>query len=259
MKVGVPAKRHGHEVPRQWTVVKEEPAPGLIPVFEAVHESLLGRPPKKRPLVSFYRYVSTKSTIRQRDGRYVLRISDHLHDAPDAAIRGLMGILLCRAEGLPESRMDRHDRDAYHTALDEDHVVDRRGSSRRLRGRKSIDPIGDHRSLLASYLRVAMQMDLDLPGAPRLSWSKTRSTRRFGHQDTDHDCIVISRALDDPKVPEFVLDYVVYHELLHILIPPRRGRGGRRIVHPKEFKQAEAKFPQRDQAERWLTRLAARG
>lgn len=239
--------------------LKEEPAPALIPVFEATHAALLGRPPSKRPLVSFYRYVSTKSTIRQRQGRYVVRISDHLNDAPDAALRGLFGILLCRAESLPESRVDARDRAAYHDALDQDAVAERRGNSRRMRGRKAIDPVGTHRSLLESYLRVTMQMDLDMPSAPRLSWSPSRSTRRFGHQDTDHDCIVISRALDDLKVPEFVLDYVVYHELLHILIPPRRGSGGRRMVHPKEFKQAEAQFPRRAEAEAWLGRLARRG
>ncbi len=193
--------------------LKEEPAPALIPLFESVHEGLLGRPPSKRPLISFYRYVSTKSTIRQRDGRFVVRVSDHLHDAPDAALRGLFGILLCRAESLPESRVDAEDRNTYHHALDHDAVATRRGKSRRLRGRKDIQPVGDQRSLLESFLRVTLHMDLALPSAPRLSWSKTRSNRRFGHQDPDHDCIVISRTLDDPKVPEFVLDYVVYHEL----------------------------------------------
>jgi len=251
-------KRHGHEPASGWRCVKEEPAPALIPVFEAVHEGLLGRRPTKRPLVSFYHYVSTKSTIRQRDGRYLMRISDHLHDAPDAAIRGLMGILLCRAERLPESRVNADDRAAYHAALDHDAVSERRSSSRKVRGRKVLDPVGDHRSLLESYLRVSMQMDLRLPSAPKLSWSRDRTNRRFGHQDTDHDCIVISRTLDDPNVPEFVLDYVVYHELLHIAIPPRRGRGGRRIVHPREFQQAEAKFPERAEAERWLSKLASR-
>jgi hypothetical protein len=238
--------------------VKEQPAPTLIAVFEAVHEGLMGTIPSEKPLITFYPYVSTKSTVRERNGRLVVRISDHLHDAPDAALRGLMGILLCRAKRISEARVDPGDRAAYHEAIDNDAVEERRGDSRRKRGRKEIQPVGHHRSLLESFLRVTIEMEMQLPSAPRLSWSKTRSNRRFGHQDKDHDCIVISRTLDDDKVPEFVLDYVVYHELLHIVIPPRRGSGTKRIVHPKEFKVAEAKFPQRADAERWLSKLARR-
>ncbi len=239
--------------------MKEDPAPGLIPVLEDVHASLLGRTMAKRPLVSFYPYVDTKSTIRNRDGRLLLRVSDHLRDAPDNVLRGLFAILLCRLERIPESRADAGDVTAYHDWLHADRATARRRDSRTRRGRKHIDPIGDHRSLLESYLRVTMQMDLHLDDAPALSWSRTRSTRRFGHQDADHGCIVISRALDDAKVPEFVLDYVVYHELLHIAIPPRMGSGRKRIVHPKEFRDAEARYPHQKEAEAWLSRIARAG
>ncbi len=231
----------------------------MVPLLEGVHEATLGRMPPKPPVVSYYRYVSTKSTIRMKDGRIRLRVSDHLRDAPDEVLRGLFSILLCRLERIPEHRGDAADIRAYNHWLENERVVDRRRASRTARGRKHIEPVGNHRSLLESYLRVSMQMDLHIPEAPTLSWSRTRSTRRFGHQDADHGCIVISQALDDARVPEFVLDFVVYHELLHIVYPPRMGQGNKRIVHPREFKAAEAKFPQRAEAERWLTRLATAG
>lgn len=234
--------------------VKASPAPTLVPLVEAVHEAVVGGPLRPKPRVEFYSYVSTKCTIRERDGRLHVRLSDHLHDAPDAALRGVVGILLARVRRLPESRVDHGDRAAYHAFVQR--AEGRRRASRRDRGRKHIDPIGDHRSLLEAFLRVTMDLDLQLPEAPKLGWSKTRSRRRFGHQDADHGAIIISKVLDDPKVPEFVLDYVVYHELLHIVIPPRMGSGSKRIVHPKEFKQAEARFPQHAEAERWLTKLA---
>ncbi len=235
--------------------MKAAPAPHLVPLFEAVHEGVVGRPvPPCR--VEFYPYVSTKSTIRERGGRLHLRLSDHFLDAPDEAIRGVTGILLARLRRVPESRVDPGDGAAYKAFLDK--VADRRAASRRGRGRKHIDPIGDHRSLLESYLRVNLAMDLTLDHAPKLGWSKTRSRRRFGHQDPDHHCIIISRVLDDPSVPDFVLDYVMYHELLHIVIPPTRGPGGRRIVHSRAFKEAEARFPRQVDAERWLARLAKR-
>lgn len=234
--------------------MKASPAPALVPLVEGVHEAVTGRPLRPAPWVEFYAYVSTKCTIREREGRLHVRLSDHLHDAPDAALRGVVGMLVARVRRLPETRVDAADRAAYHDYVDQ--VAGRRRTSRQQRGRKHIDPIGDHRSLLESYLRVTMDLDLHLPEAPKLGWSRTRSRRRFGHQDSDHGAIIISRVLDDPKVPEFVLDYVVYHELLHIVIPPRRGSGSKRIVHPKEFKQAEARFPKQAEAEAWLSRLA---
>lgn len=239
--------------------MKEEPAPGLVPVLEQAHAAVTGRAPSKPPFVSFYPYVSTKSTIRNRNGRLFVRVSDHLHDAPDAVLRGLFGILVCRLERIPEATVDAADLRAYNHWLEEGRVTQRRASSRTRRGRKHIDPIGDHRSLLESYLRVTLAMDLHLDDAPTLSWSRTRSTRRFGHQDPDHGCIVISRALDDLTVPEFVLDFVVYHELLHIVHPPRMGSGNKRMVHPREFRAAEAKFPQRADAEAWLSKIARAG
>jgi len=124
------------------------------------------------------------------------------------------------------------------------------------RRRKHIDPVGTHRSLLESYLRVTLDMGLTLPRVPTLSWSKTRATHRFGHWDADHNAVVVSQALDDSKVPEFVLDYVLYHELLHILHPVRLGSGTKRIVHSAAFKRDEKKFPRWREGEAWLRRLS---
>jgi hypothetical protein len=44
-------------------------------------------------------------------------------------------------------------------------------------------------------------------------------------------------------VPEFFVEYIVYHELLHALFPPVAAQGGRRDVHTAEFKRFEKKFP----------------
>lgn len=212
-----------------------------------------------RPRVTFYPYVSTKSTVRERGGRLHVRISDHLLGAPDPVIEGVVSILLSRVHRVPLARADPAAVAAYQEHVGSHRAERRRQASRQERGRKFLDPVGDHRSLLESYLRVCLEMDLAVPQAPTLSWSKTRSRRRFGHWDADHGCIVISRVLDDAQVPEFVLDYVVYHEILHIILPPERGGGrtGRRRVHPPEFKAAERRFARWKEAEGWLGKLAA--
>ncbi len=235
----------------------EEPAPGLIPLVQSIHERIRGTLLRPDPGVAFYPYTAAKSTIRLREGRVLIRLSDHLRDAPDTAIRGVVSILLVRLFRLSEGHLDPEEVRAYRSHVDSDHLKSRRKASAETRGRKHIDPVGDHRSLLESFLRVNMDMDLVLPDAPKLSWSRTRSRRRFGHHDADHGVIVLSRVLDDPGVPEFVLDFVVYHELLHIIHPPMMGSGGKRMIHHRAFREAEAKFEKRAEAEVWLQRLAS--
>ncbi|MGB0652572.1 MAG: hypothetical protein ACPGQL_05180 [Thermoplasmatota archaeon] len=239
---------------------KERPALHLAPLADRIQADLLPGAARPPPVVTFYAYVATKSTIRERNGRLHIRLSDHLVDAPEVALEGLMAILVSRLAGkrAPPARY-RHHVAAYEHHVHQEETAAKRTASRQRRGRKHLDPVGEHRSLLESYLRVTMAMGLRLPEPPRLSWSRTASRRRFGHHDPDHDVIVLSRVLDDPKVPEFVLDYVVYHELLHIVHPPEPGQGGtgRRRVHTPAFKEAEVRFPQAAEAERWLSRLAS--
>ena len=69
-------------------------------------------------------------------------------------------------------------------------------------------------------------------------------------------CSRLWRALriDSPSVPRYLVEYVVYHEMLHIKFPVER-RGQRRIVHSREFRDAEKKFPQYEAACRKLKNL----
>ena len=62
--------------------------------------------------------------------------------------------------------------------------------------------------------------------------------------------VAINRLLDHPRVPRFYLDYIVFHELLHELIPVRR-ECGRWVHHPMEFRRMERQFPWIDRALRW--------
>lgn len=245
------------EMPPRSSNVVEVVAEPLIPRLVQAYQLVTGKTPGARPFVSFYRYASTKSTIRMKGQQIRLRMSDHLKDAPDEVLDGLMQLLVCRLENLPDKRADAHGLRAYHEYVDSEKVSQRRVESRTSRGRKHIDPVGTHRSLLESFMRVVLDHDIRLPHAPKLSWTATRSLRRFGHHDGDVNAIVISQALDDPDVPEFVLDYVVYHELLHIVHPPRMGSGTKRMVHPPEFKAAEAQYARMDEANAWLTALSS--
>lgn len=233
-------------------MVLESVAPELGELADGLHRALLGRPPLRVPRVAFYPYAQGRSTVREREGRLEFRLNAGLRDADPLVLEGILGILLCRMRGVDESRVDPAAARAYR-----DHMVNRSPPAGR-KGRKHIDPVGTHRSLLESYLRVTLDMGLTLPAVPKLSWSKEVSRHRFGHWDPDHQAVVISQVLDYPKVPESVLDYVVYHELLHILHPVKMGSGTKRIVHSAAFKRDERKFPGWQEAEKWISRLSRR-
>ncbi|MCA1819431.1 MAG: hypothetical protein ABR562_00845 [Thermoplasmatota archaeon] len=233
----------------------EREAEHLAPLVERVHGHVRpGRTLHPPARVTFYPYVDAKSIVREREGRIHLRLSDQLAAAPDQVLEGVVGILLARYFGLPDARADPAAVRAYREYLN-GHAAGAAGR-RQARGRKHIDPVGRHRSLLEAYLRVALDMDLALPQVPRLSWSKTVAGHRFGHWDPDHNVVVISQILDDPEVPEFVLDYVLWHELLHIVHPVRMGSGTKRIVHGAAFRRDERRFPRWKEGEEWIGKLA---
>jgi hypothetical protein len=243
--------------------VLERPAPALVPLVERVHARVRpGRTLDPAPKVSFYPYAGGGSTVREREGRLTFRLSDRMQGAPDEVLEGVVGVLLCRFLGLPDARADAAAVRAYRAYLNDERNAGPPGpegvGGRRRSSRKHIDPVGAHRSLLESYLRVSFDLGLVLPRAPTLSWSKTVSRHRFGHWDAEHNAVVISQVLDDPDVPEFVLDYVLYHELLHILHPVKMGSGTKRIVHSAAFKRDERRFPRWKEGDEWIRKLARR-
>ncbi len=71
---------------------------------------------------------------------------------------------------------------------------------------------------------------------------------------SDRDRLVrIHRCLDSSDVPRYVVESVVYHEMLHAAVPPVE-KNGRRRIHTREFRRRERLFSHHDKAERWLAR-----
>ncbi|BAZ38328.1 hypothetical protein NIES4101_42650 [Calothrix sp. NIES-4101] len=92
---------------------------------------------------------------------------------------------------------------------------------------------------------------------PRLMWSQFHTYRKFGHYEPARDRIVISLALDEIAIPELVVEFVLYHELLH-KYHGEKWVNGRRMVHTPEFRHHESQFQFYDEAEAWLSKLASR-
>ncbi|HLM59860.1 MAG TPA: hypothetical protein VK308_03550, partial [Pyrinomonadaceae bacterium] len=92
---------------------------------------------------------------------------------------------------------------------------------------------------------------------PTLSWSARKTYRILGHHDATHKTIIISKSLDEVKVPRYVVEYVVFHEMLHIFHPTKH-RDGRRYNHTPQFRRDERKFAYFEAAEKWIEQNAGR-
>lgn len=86
---------------------------------------------------------------------------------------------------------------------------------------------------------------------PRLVWSGVLSQRKLGHYERTRDRVVLSQILDGERVPRSVVEFILYHELLH------KHHGikwvdGRCLAHTPEFRSSERKFKQYREAESFL-------
>ena len=91
---------------------------------------------------------------------------------------------------------------------------------------------------------------------PNLVWNRTLTTRKFGHYQPARDTLMVSITLDTPRVPAYVIDFVMYHELLHKKHGVR-AVNGRRRVHSAVFRADEQRFAHYDEATGYINRLAA--
>jgi hypothetical protein len=80
--------------------------------------------------------------------------------------------------------------------------------------------------------------------------SKKRTSIKLGSYSAVERLVRVHPALDQDWVPRYFVSYIVYHELLHHLIPARLV-GGRMQVHPPEFLRRESEFRFYERALEW--------
>jgi hypothetical protein len=115
---------------------------------------------------------------------------------------------------------------------------------------------GLHHDLDASFDRVNAEYFDGAMNRPHLVWSRTFATRKFGHYDHAHDTIMINMTLDRATIPEFAVDFIVYHELLHKHLGVT-WRNNRIAAHTPELAERERQFQHYDQAKIVLRKLAS--
>jgi hypothetical protein len=80
--------------------------------------------------------------------------------------------------------------------------------------------------------------------------AKPRRSIKLGSYSATERLIRVHPVLDKAWVPRYFLSYVIYHEMLHHVIPASQGRG-RRMLHPPIFMHRERLFRDYDRALAW--------
>ena len=203
-------------------------------------------------VVRFRRFTSLNTTIRLREGKILVSLSDLLEGAPETVIHAIAHILLAKLYKKPidAAHNMRYKRFASSAAVTRqtDLIRHARGSKR------YFGPEGRFFHLEEVFDSLNMRFFGGLLGRPELTWSEHTARRSLGHYDAAHNTIVVSRVFDRSSSPRYALEYLLYHEMLHLKHPVRM-RGLRRCVHSREFKAEEALFPQLAEARAFIKRL----
>ena len=202
--------------------------------------------------VEFFAFVNINNTIRMREGKLFVRLSDLLEGAPDQVLRAIAHILLAKMYRKP---IERTHATRYRRYISGQDITRKAHLVRQMRGRKRIESAqGRTYNLENIFEQLNQQFFYGLLARPRMTWSRDHARNRLGHYDPAHNAIVVSRVFDHPRVPCYAVEYIVYHEMLHLKHPVKL-RGRRRCVHSTEFQAEEKLFPHWDQAKAFLKRL----
>ncbi len=129
----------------------------------------------------------------------------------------------------------------------------RRGGRLRVAGRyKKLDRL---------LRKVIKDYEFKVSGV-KITWGRENSVSgnhsiKFGSYSHRSGTVTVHPALDSPDVPDYFVEYIIYHELLHAVFPPQENSGGRRSVHSSEFKRFEKKFSYYKEAlnfEKWFVK-----
>ncbi|SRR5579883_641 len=221
-------------------------------IFARVFQEMRPRTPPPSIHVKFRKYANANAQVRLENGLLEVRLADTLAGAPEGVIEALAEILLSKLfrRPVPGASNDR-----YRRYLNRHDVRRSLDLVRQIRGRKRVEhPQGHTYNLEELFEELNFKYFHGLMARPRLGWSPHASPTMLGHYDPPHNAIVLSRILDRPQTPRLAVEYVLFHEMLHLRYPAEHN-GARRCVHTKAFKLAEKQFEKLKEAKALLKRL----
>jgi hypothetical protein len=225
----------------------------FVSIFQEEYRALRPRAPMPPIAVRFRRFTSLNTTIRLREGKLFVSLSDLLEGAPEPVAHAIAHILLAKL--YDKRKLNPALELRYKRFSSSPAVVRQTEMIRSTRGSKRyFGPQGHFYNLEEVFDSLNMRFFGGLLGRPELTWSEGMAKRSLGHYDAAQNTIVVSRVFDRPSSPRYAVEYLLYHEMLHLKHPVRM-RGMRRCVHSREFKADEALFPQLKEAMAFIRRL----
>jgi predicted metal-dependent hydrolase len=229
------------------------PREPLESIFTAAHRDLKPRTSVPQIKVEFFPFAGINHTAHLNEGKLRIRVSDLFVEAPEEVHRALALILLGK---LYRKKLDNSIHRTYRSFILRNEIQERARLARTSRGRANrvTHSQGRHFDLEALFDRLNAQYFEGALDKPKISWSAKRSRHILGRYDATHHTIFVSRIFDMPRIPAYVIEYVMYHEMLHVR-HQTRVQDCRVIVHTPEFKREEKRFAQFEQAKEWLRHL----
>jgi hypothetical protein len=226
--------------------------PGGDRIFQRIFTRLgcQGRPPQFQ--VELYPYANLSHTLRlRRDVAYV-RLSDILQEAPvpviEAAAAFLLGQMYRRS--VPRELRDLYRQFALAHSTRTHIARVRRKRARRIRH----NPAGVAHDLEPMFAEINARYFAGRLPRPRLGWSARPWRSQFGCYDPSLDQIVMNRRLDHAEVPSYAVEFILYHEMLHVKHPLRAAACGLQ-AHSPEFRAEEKRFAHYARARKFLEHL----
>jgi|GEM_PF-2870404 len=224
-------------------------------IFYLVNKKLTGN---RIPI--FAKFDSNTDMIYQwhleRNGLHVT-ISDIFRDSNRDFIESLAHVLLTRCYRMKCPNEHMHNYQRFFTS----HEIIQRSRSLYLQRNKNIilTPQGRYYNLSKIFDKLNDTFFDGKLEKPILGWTKRVSYQTFGFCIRQFNTIIINRVLDDYRVPSYVIEFVLYHEMLHlkhrsIEIEADDGKL-KRFHHTNELWQDEIEFPLRHNAKLWISKL----
>lgn len=229
------------------------PVPGGAPLFQRMFTRLGcdGRPPRFR--VEFYPYSSLVLTIRRREDWVFVRFSDLLRRAPRSVLEAAAALLLGRVY---RRRAPKGLVAPYLQYASSNRTRTRMNRMRNRRVHLAVLPArGRYFDLHVLFDELNVKYFQNRLARPHIGWSARCWRRQFGCYDPGPDQIVLNRRMDRPGVPPCAVEYVLFHEMLHVKHPTRRS-GCSLVSHSQKFRAEEKRFPEFERARKILDRLA---
>ena len=218
-------------------------------IFTRVFVELKPRTRVPAVRLTFCKFANANSSVRWDETGLEFRITDVLEGAPSSILESLAHILMSKLLRRPSPRTHS---ECYRRYLNRKEMRRSLQLVKQTRGRKFLSgPQGQAYHLQEMFEELNRAHFHGLMAQPLLGWSRRPSRVMLGNYDPSHNAIVLSRLLDRPSVPRLAVEYILFHEMLHLRFPVEH-RGARRCVHTREFKEAEKQFPLLKEAKQLL-------